>query len=225
MRHVFFGVCLIAVMASGISSATPPGKPINHEAEIAGFTREIENTPTDQRAYFFRGVHHIGVAHCLEGVRSCVRVKMTDANDAYQKAIADFTRSIELGAGVWTASVYDGRKILMGDSYHYRGTIHATLKAYEAIKTADRYADRASSFHALGNIYRDLGDEQKAIETYSAAIERCRGFSSSAIYIERGKLHAKRGEREKALSDAKQACEWTPPHNDCKLLDRLRGKK
>ncbi|MDR3159094.1 MAG: tetratricopeptide repeat protein [Zoogloeaceae bacterium] len=241
--------CLVAALATGAALATPPiplpippGKPVDHEQQIADFTRAIEQKPIDQRAYFFRGFHYLEVARCLRGISPCIKGKMTDKNVAYQKAIADFTKAIELGSGIDAARIYDNlapndsppevlQRVYMGDSYHLRGTIYAELKAYQkaiadfnaASKTENRQA-ASNAFYALGNIYRDLGKDRKAIESYGAAIERGGNFPSPVVFVERGKLHAKHGEREKALDDAHAACEWTPPTNDCELLERLRGK-
>jgi tetratricopeptide (TPR) repeat protein len=241
MRLVVWSACLIA--AASVAFATPPGKPIDHEEAIAEFTRAIENNPTDWEAYFFRGIHHEGVAHCLKGIKTCVKGQMTDKNDAYQKAIADFGKVIELGESLEAALTRRNlapeglppevkRQIdFTGMSYQYRGAIHAELKEYQkaiadfkaAIKTADIYPGCTDSFRAMGDIYRDLDETNRAIEAYDGAIERaCHG--SPAVFIERGKLYAKRGEREKALSDAKIACEWTPPHNDCGLLQSLQSE-
>ncbi|MDR2638251.1 MAG: hypothetical protein LBC09_00255, partial [Helicobacteraceae bacterium] len=230
MRRIVLKACLIAALAFSACYGDTGPDFSDYEKTIAGYTRRIEKKPIDQEAYYFRGLLYMSVADCQQDASLCAnslpKGRKIDENDAYRKAIADFTKAIELGFDIDAALIYDNlppnhsppeiiQRSYTLNSYYFRGTLHAKLKAYQkaiadfSVTTkSDQYADNsADSFRALGDIYRDLGEDEKAIGNYSAVIERDGGFVAATILTERGKLYAKRGEREKALNDAKKACE------------------
>jgi tetratricopeptide (TPR) repeat protein len=245
---VMMMAALIAATAFGVCHGDMGPDFSNYEETIADYTRRIEKKPIDQEAYYFRGLLYMSVANCQQNASLCAnslpKGHEIDENDAYRKAIADFTKAIELGSGIDAALTHDNlppnysppeiiQRSYTLNSHYFRGMLHAKLKVYQkaiadfSVTTQwDQYADHSmDSFHALGDIYRDLGEDEKAIENYSAVIERSGGFVAATILTERGKLYAKRGEREKALDDAKKACEIKPPRNNCELLEALQSER
>ena len=81
----------------------------------------------------------------------------------YQKAIADYTKAIELKPDYYLA-------------YYNRGNVHNNLKEYQKAiadynQAIELKPDYANAYYNRGNVHFDLKEYQKAIEDYQKAAE------------------------------------------------------
>ncbi|MDR2638250.1 MAG: tetratricopeptide repeat protein [Helicobacteraceae bacterium] len=142
------------------------------------------------------------------------------ANENYEKAIADYSAALAIDNSM-PYSTCDRYLAYMG-----RGASRVALGRYEAAiedykGAIEAHPDFPHAYRDLANIYIKLGDYYGAIESYSGEIERARPFYPASPYIKRAELYELVGEYDKAISDAKTACEKYM--GDCAMLKRLQN--
>ncbi|MDR0665316.1 MAG: tetratricopeptide repeat protein [Helicobacteraceae bacterium] len=141
------------------------------------------------------------------------------SNENYEKAIADYSKHIEYSAALGGNDHYR--------AYMQRGYSRVALKRYdlaiEDFKSAIKDSPyQPHPYRELADVCVKLGDYGCAIESYSGEIERARPFYPDSAYIKRAELYELIGEREKAINDAKKACEISL--GDCATLERLQSR-
>lgn len=115
----------------------------------------------------------------------------------YGKAITGFTRAIQ----TWNQ---------MPEAYVERGIAHHFLKEDElALADFDTALQMnpslARAFAARGSIFRDRGDDARAVEEYSKSIQAKPNVDA---YFERGQIYEKQGHHKEAIDDYDLAVEY-----------------
>jgi len=152
----------------------------DYNAAIQHFTQAIKLAP-GANAYFGRGL-----AYENEGL--------------YDKAIADYTKVIQLKAG--NADAYNNR----ANAYAYKGAYTKALADYaKALQLkpgfAASYNGRAWTYHLMGNDAKALADANKSISLVA---------SDANAYETRGEIYEKLGQREKAIADYRKSVALDP---------------
>ena len=119
-----------------------------------------------------------------------------------QKAIADYTKAIELKSDYALA-------------YYNRGIVHKNLKDYQKAiadynKTIELKPDYANAYNNRGNAYSDLKESQKAIADYNKAIELKPDYATA--YNNRAIVYKNLKESQKAIADYNKAIELNPDY-------------
>jgi tetratricopeptide (TPR) repeat protein len=117
-----------------------------------------------------------------------------------QKAVADFTRAIDLSP---SPLAYNNR----GRVEREQGQLDKALEDFAQALVLDRSYHLA--YNNRGLAYRDAGDRDRALRDYSAAIELRPDYAPA--YTNRGVLYAEQGEWDKALEDLTSAI-WANPY-------------
>jgi len=121
----------------------------------------------------------------------------------YAKAIASFTRAIE----IWPQ---------LGEAYLERGVAHRYLNETEQAmadfdKAIDVNPNLARAYSARGRVYRERGDIKRALEDFTKSISL---DSNVDAHYERGQTYETLGQHQKAIDDYDQAIARLPdaPH-------------
>jgi tetratricopeptide (TPR) repeat protein len=118
----------------------------------------------------------------------------------YDKALAEFSRAVELNPSYARAHYWRGVVLeRIGD--HAR----ALMEFHQAIALD---AERADAYIGRGDAYRQLGDYRMAILEYNAGIRR--DPSLAIAYHNRGVAHEALGDLQQALGDYDKAVELDP---------------
>jgi tetratricopeptide (TPR) repeat protein len=118
-----------------------------------------------------------------EGMRSAAAGNEADA-------VKRFTRAVEIWPSMTTA-------------YFERGLAHQTLNEQDLaladfVKVVDADPNMGAAHTALGSIYRQRGDMQRAENEFTVAINLNGDLDA---YYQRGQVYESRGEHQKAISD------------------------
>jgi tetratricopeptide (TPR) repeat protein len=117
----------------------------------------------------------------------------------YDKAIADFTKSIELGYPI-PYSVYKDRS----KSYLEKGELDKAIADLNTLidkKNADCYI-----YRDRGKVYAKKGELEKAIADFTEAINSDKhGSGQNEYYTERGNTYMLKGDVDKAIADFSSA--------------------
>ena len=154
--------------AEGTALLQRPGG--NYQQAADAFTRAIEKDPKYAAAYIKRGLAYYRL-------------------EAYPKAIADYTQTLDLRR--YTA-----------DAYYSRGYVHRALCDYQKA-IADYTASLKKRWAGFVTwkkveVYLEMGDTQRALMDYAAVIER---KPNAAAYYYRGKAYRRLDENQLALDD------------------------
>jgi tetratricopeptide (TPR) repeat protein len=125
-----------------------------------------------------------------------------DEKSEYDKAIADYTKAIELKPD--DGSIYNNR----GISWKSKGEYDKAIADYtKAIELKPSYAGAYSN---RGISWKNKNEYDKAIADYTKAIELRPGYA--AAYLNRGLVWSDKDEYEKALQDYTKAIELKPDY-------------
>jgi tetratricopeptide (TPR) repeat protein len=115
------------------------------EAAIDYYTRALKLNPRNDEAYFYRGM------------------QLSLVNEDYDRAIADFTRAIELKSDNSMYYYYAYR----GDAYRKKGYYDQAIADYTSAIGLNPSSD---NYKKRGDAYRDKGDYALAVADYDGAI-------------------------------------------------------
>jgi tetratricopeptide (TPR) repeat protein len=136
----------------------------------------------------------------------------------FAKAIADFSRAIELDPKYVEA--YANR----GYAYSEQGKTEQAIKDYERVIALD--PNRALAYYNRGVIFLEEKNLDRAIEDFSTAIRLSPGLVHA--YFNRAVAYEKRGQRELAIADCeamiKVATEPSDVRNAERFLRRLQHR-
>jgi tetratricopeptide (TPR) repeat protein len=178
-----------------------------HDFELAieDFTEAIRLDDKLAAAYVFRGrAYAAGASHVLEigekfsDFRSLMKnyVNLTaDQKDAFDKAIADDTRAIQLDPKLAAA-------------YYDRGFVYNSIGDYDKAIADYNQAIRlnpnsANTYNRRGIAYRSKGDYGRAIADYNQAINLEPNLAET--YANRGAAYRSKGNHDRAIADYNQA--------------------
>ena len=151
------------------------------------FTKAIEFFPSNESAYFYRGV-----AKCRLG--------------EYESAIPDFSKSIELCLPSSKSASYSTRGYAKFESGDYEGAISDFLKSLESFSE-----DHLTHFY-IGMARYKLGKLNEAVSDFDKAIEIFPNHYDS--HIKRGDVKADLEQNEDALSDYTKASIICPQESE-----------
>ena len=156
----------------------------NYEKAIDCFTKEIERDPENVDAYYNRGIcytegerfHHYDK---LSG-QTYIEAGLEDEEEAFQRAMADFNKALELDSNYALAHFGKGNAYyLYVDSYTDRET--KVIPEYEkALEYKDWIFDKvgvegvAAIYTNLGRTYFAMCEMDKACESYKEALDLAR---------------------------------------------------
>ncbi len=156
----------------------------NYDKAIAYFTKAIERDPENVDAYYNRGIcytegerfHHYDK---LPG-QTYIEAGLEDEEEAFQKAMADFNRALELDPNYALAHFGKGNAYyLYVDSYTDRAT--RVIPEYEnALEHKDWILDKvgaegvAAIYTNLGRTYFAMCEMDEAYENYKRALDFAR---------------------------------------------------
>jgi tetratricopeptide (TPR) repeat protein len=152
-------------------------------------------------------IHYLSLAIANGGLsRSHLGAVFASRGSAFEnkgeleKAIADYSKAIELTDGD-------------GEAYIYRGLARAKQQEYQAAISDFTAAipDPKWGFLALsnrGNVYGVLGDHDRAIADYTSCIERNSQYSDA--YYNRGLIWLAKGDSQRAVDDFRQTLAINP---------------
>ena len=167
----------------GFSAANASGKdyPL-HLAEIY-YEEKVKESPQNALYHFQKGVSNA-------------------AQSAYEKAIADFTRAIELEPQ--HVAAYDNR----GNALHFLGRHEEAIVDFtRAIELEPQHAE---AYINRGSTLNDVGRHEEAIADCTCAIEL--GPPHAEAYVGRGNALNDVGRHEEAIADFTRAIELEPQH-------------
>jgi tetratricopeptide (TPR) repeat protein len=125
-------------------------------------------------------------------------------NDDLDRAIADFTRAIEINPK------FEIALIRRGTAYSNRGDYDQAIADYTKVVELRPRPLRGIVALAIGNrgiVYQNKGDLDRAVADHSYAIELTR---APHAYIDRGNAFAAQGDYERAIADYTKAIELEP---------------
>ncbi len=187
-----------------------PGQSDDWEQRTADFSRAIQLSPDEPRAWFGRGKAHSNQGDHEKAIADYTQVIRLDPQNAwayenrggvyiekrdFDKAIADFTEAIRLDPE-------DAR------GHNSRGFVHlqkgdldrALADLNEAIRLDPQLAP---AYTNLGSLHLRKGDLDKALADLNEGI---RLYAKSApAYNNRGSVHLRKGDLDKALPDLNEA--------------------
>ncbi len=128
------------------------------------------------------------------------RGKMYHEKGAFQKAIADYTTTIELGPK-WVRA-YNNRGVL----FYKLGAVDLAIKDYT--KVIELTPDFAKAYNNRGTVYYELKKDDLALADFNKAIELDPEFAMT--YANRGLLYFAMFKDDLALADFNKAIELDP---------------
>ena len=169
---------------------------INYYTTVIGL--DPEDTSIVAQAYYNRGIAY--------GQR-----------DGYKRAIADYTKAIELKSDFVEA--YNN----LGIAYGQRGDYDRAITDYtKAIELNPNYAD---AYYNRGIAYGQKGSYEYAIVDYTKAIELNSSYTNA--YYNRGIAYGQRGDYDRAITDYTKAIELNPnyvgAYNNRGIVYRQKG--
>jgi len=177
------------------------------ELAILDFTDALNLNPNLSAAYLLRGRAEyasasdiIDIAENFEGVTTILqkgRQLSREQTQAYDRAIADFTKAIRLDINSVTA--YLGR----GRAYSYKGDVdNAIIDINQAIRLDP---SNAIAYNLRGSTYSEKGDFDRAIADFTQAIRL--DPNSASAYYNRGitYLEKEKEDFDRAIVDFTQA--------------------
>jgi tetratricopeptide (TPR) repeat protein len=115
---------------------------------------------------------------------------------------------------------------MLGKVYEQRGQLDEALKKYEEANKID-LANFAVNF-SLGSLYEKQGDVEKAMKVFRPLLLQNlegTGIDKADVYFKLGRMHAAKGEKNKAITMFDRGLSANPKHAEMKaLLAELKGK-
>ncbi len=161
------------------------------EGAITNLSKVIELNPDYVDAYYFRGLVYI-------------------IEEDYDKAIADYTKAIELDpnnnsviAKVTGASAY----LLRAGAYYEKDDYDAAIADFD--KAIEMDPEHSDAYYLRGEAHYFNNDDDKAIADFTKAIELNSDFAADAYYY-RGELYYFKDDYDKAIADFTTVIELSP---------------
>jgi tetratricopeptide (TPR) repeat protein len=172
---------------------------------MAALANDIEDcnrtVDADRRIKACTGI--LGTAYLTRGIAYYDK-------DEYDKAIADYTRAIELDPNGEPA--YNNR----GLAYYYKGEYGRAIADLNRAIELDPKSQTA--YNNRGNAYKGKREYDKALDDYNRAIELDPNYALA--YNNRGTAYAARGEYARAIADFNRGTKLDPAYE---LAYRNRG--
>ncbi|NEO53198.1 MAG: tetratricopeptide repeat protein [Okeania sp. SIO3B5] len=119
----------------------------------------------------------------------------------YEKAIADYTKVIQLNPKYNYDNAYDNR----GNAYYYynRGEYEKAIADYTKVIQLNPKYINARAYNNRGIVYYKQGEYEKAIADYTQALRLHSkyAYAKAYAYYNRGNAYREQGKYEKALAD------------------------
>lgn len=152
----------------------------DREAGIKACTNYIASDPKAAWAYYYRGMHYGGTK-------------------AFDRAIADFTKSIEIEPKAVNYS-------MRGRAYADKGAHDRALVDFN--KAIELDPQHAAGYVGRGSYYSQKEAHDRAIVDYNKAIEINPKYAQA--YVGRGIAYGRKGAQDRALADFNKAVELNP---------------
>lgn len=113
---------------------------------------------------------------------------------------------------------------ILAESYYGLGDYKKSIDYYTKLKSAQT-SDAVNSYYEniIGNVYRDSGDLDKAIELYNLAITHAP--SSSNAWINLTYLYLSKDDLSKAKETIARAKEQNPKNSEIETISRVLAKR
>lgn len=167
--------------------------PTRVQVELSQARYRVEQNPNDPNAWV-----DLGYAYFEAG-------DMTKARESYQKALQIAPRN------TWINYFVGLVEFEAGD-----------LRKAEAAfgKVIQAYPDNPLAYYMLGRTYFESGRYDKALETLNTLIDKVDRTVADAFEL-RGQVYEKKGQKDKAIADYKQALRLDPARHS--IASRLRS--
>jgi len=185
-----------------------------HEEALAAFAEVIASNPESIPALLGRAVTHVERRQFPEAIADYSRVlalspldfqayfgrgKVHALSATWDRAVSDFTQVVDLNPA------YIPAYIERAHAHRERGEHRQAISDYTEVLTHLR---NPSVFVHRGQVFERLGDQARALEDYSAAIEL--NPTNAVAFARRGRLRRLAEQFEAALSDLDQAVALDP---------------